>query len=569
MSPAHGGTGRLTSAVMPTPTAATERRELLTSALRIVVAVGALIVYLADPGDPPSRPFAQAVLVLFVAYAAIAHLLARRHHPIPTAAAPWIDVGWVTLVVAASDATSRISYPLYLFVILCASFWRGLRSGLAVTLASAVSFAAVGALAAQSGPELEPRWFVIRPLYLLVLGYLSAVWAGHEVRSRARLALLREVTALSNPRFGIDRTVARVLEAVRAFYDAESCRLVVAEEHTGRRWMWAAAREGAAPTKRVALPAELTDLLLAVPEELALLVRPRLGGRDALEFELVDLSTGLRSAGDLGVARALVTALDAGTLLSVPFRYHANARGRFYVAHRGSFGLDLDDLQFLRQVADQVIPMLDNVRLVDRLASEAADEERRRIARDIHDSVIQPYLGLRLGLAAAQKAFSTGKTDEARGHVARLVDVADAEIQTLRGYVRELRAADGRAGGSLLDASVLRFCGRFSAATGIHVDVVSEGVSVGGDRLAAEVFQMVAEALSNVRRHTSATRAEVRIACADERLRLTVTNDGSPAAARAGFVPRSLGERAAALGGSLRIDHLAGGKTAVEVEIPL
>ncbi|HSD18777.1 MAG TPA: histidine kinase, partial [Anaeromyxobacter sp.] len=395
-------------------------------------------------------------------------------------------------------------------------------------------------------------------------------WAGHEVRSRARLALLREVTALSNPRFGIDRTVARVLEAVRAFYDAESCRLVIAEEHTGRRWMWAAVRDGGgAPAKRVALPPELTDLLLAVPEELALLVRPRLGGRDALEFELVDLSTGEHSRGDVGVARALVTALDAGTLLSVPFRYHANARGRLYVAHRGSFALDRGDLEFLRHLVDQVIPMLDNVRLVDRLASEAAEEERLRIARDIHDSVIQPYLGLRLGLAAAQKAFSTGRIDEARGHVARLVDVADAEIQTLRGYVRELRAADARANGTLLDASVLRFCGRFSAATGIHVEVVTEGVSVGGDRLAAEVFQMVAEALSNVRRHTSATRAEVRIACAEERLRLTVTNDGSPAAARAGFVPRSLDERAAALGGSLRVDHLAGGKTAVEVEIPL
>jgi len=156
-----------------------------------------------------------------------------------------------------------------------------------------------------------------------------------------------------------------------------------------------------------------------------------------------------------------------------------------------------------------------------------------------------------------------------RAAVSRLVDVADAEIQTLRGYVRELRAADSRASGTLLDASVHRFCGRFSAATGIHVDVVTEGVSVGGDRLAAEVFQMVAEALSNVRRHTSATRAEVRIACAEERLRLTVTNDGSPAAAREGFVPRSLGERAAALGGSLRVDHLAAGKTAVEVEIPL
>jgi signal transduction histidine kinase len=552
---------------MTTPTAAPERRDLLTSALRIVLAVGVLLIYLADPGEPLSRPLARAVLTLFVAYAAIAFALARRGRPVPAAAAPWIDVGWVTLVVAVSEATSHVSYPLYLFAILCASFWRGLRSGLAVTLASAVSFAAVGALAAQSGPELELRSFVIRPLYLLVLGYLSAVWAGHEVRSRARLALLREVTALSNPRFGIDRTVARVLEAVRGFYDAESCRLVVAEEHIDRRWMWAATRDGAAQTKPLALPRELTELLLAAPEALALLARPRLGGE--LDLELVDLSTWQHSHGDPDLARELMTALDAGTLLSVPFRYHANARGRLYVAHGGSFGLDRGELGFLGQVVDQVLPMLDNVRLVDRLASEAAEEERLRIARDIHDSVIQPYLGLRLGLAAAQKAFSAGKADEAGGHVARLVEVADAEIQTLRGYVRELRAADALASGSLLDVSVRRFCGRFSAATGIRVDVVAPSVAAAGDRLAAEVFQLVAEALSNVRRHTSATRAEVRIACAEERLTLTVTNDGSPAAARAGFVPRSLGERAAALGGSLRIGHLEAGKTAVEVEIPL
>ncbi len=553
---------------MAIPALAPERQVLLTSALRVVVAVGALVIYLGHPSEHP-RPFAQAVLVLFAAYAAIAYALARRGRPVPFALAPWIDVGWVTSLVAVSQATSSIFYPLYLFAILNASFSRGFRSGIGVALASAVSFAAVGALTAPSVPELELRSFAIRPLYLLVLGYLTAVWGGHEVRTRARLGLFREVTALSNPRFGIDRTIAHVLEAIRAFYDAESCRLVVAEEHASRRWMWAAARDGTAAAKRVALPPELSDLLLAVPAELALLVRPRLGGRDALDFELLDLASGLRSHGDLGVARTLVTALDAGTLLSVPFRYHATAQGRLYVAHRGSFALDRGDLEFLGHLVDQVTPMLDSVRLVDRLASEAADEERLRIARDIHDSVIQPYLGLRLGLAAAQSAFASGKPDEARAHVARLVEVADAEVQTLRGYVRELRAADSRANGTLLDVSVHRFCGRFSAATGIRVDAVLEGVSVGGDRLAAEVFQMVAEALSNVRRHTSATRAEVRIACTDDRLRLTVTNDGSPAAARAGFAPRSIGERAAALGGSLRIEHPASGTTAVEVEIPL
>jgi signal transduction histidine kinase len=229
---------------------------------------------------------------------------------------------------------------------------------------------------------------------------------------------------------------------------------------------------------------------------------------------------------------------------------------------------DRSDVDFLRHVLEQLVPVLESIRLVDRLASDAADEERRRIARDLHDSVIQPYLGLRLGLSAVEKALSSGRTDEGRAHLARLVELADGEVETLRGYVRALR--DGSAGpsGGLLEAGVRRFCSRFSDATGIRVDVVAEGPPVRNDRLAAEVFQMVAEGLSNVRRHTSATRAEVRIRAADDRLHVTIANEAaSPVPSP--FFPRSLGERAAALGGSVRVEPAASGTTAVHVEIPL
>jgi signal transduction histidine kinase len=195
-------------------------------------------------------------------------------------------------------------------------------------------------------------------------------------------------------------------------------------------------------------------------------------------------------------------------------------------------------------------------------------EERRRIARDLHDSTIQPYLALRLGLAAADTAFAAGRTDEAASRVRRLVELADGEIETLRGYLRELRGGEGTAPGGLLDAGLRRFCSRFSEATGMRVDVVISGHPVRNDRLAAEVFQMVAEGLANVRRHTSAGRSEVRIEVAGDRLRLTVTNDeagpGTP-----DFYPRSLGERAAALGGTARVEHPRRDTTAVCVDIPL
>jgi signal transduction histidine kinase len=152
--------------------------------------------------------------------------------------------------------------------------------------------------------------------------------------------------------------------------------------------------------------------------------------------------------------------------------------------------------------------------------------------------------------------------------VRRLLELADGEIETLRGYLRELRGGEGTASGGVLDAGVRRFCSRFSEATGIRVDVVTSGHPVRNDRLAAEVFQMVAESLSNVRRHTSAGRCEVRIEVAEDRLRLTVTNDeagpGTP-----DFYPRSLGERAAALGGTAVVEHPRRDTTAVCVDIPL
>ena len=254
------------------------------------------------------------------------------------------------------------------------------------------------------------------------------------------------------------------------------------------------------------------------------------------------------AAGDARSAEALLDALDAGAVLSVPFRYHASAIGRLHVARREPRPFNRVEAEFMRHVLEQVVPVLENLRLVDRLASDAADEERRRIARDLHDSVIQPYLGLRISLSAARAALAAGRLQEGEAQLGRLAELTEGEIETLRGYVRALRGYEGESGG-LLDAGLRRLCTRFSEATGIHVDVQVEGQPLHNDRLAAEVFQMVAEALSNVRRHTAAAQVDVRIRTADNRVLLTVSNDATPAGG-ASFLPRSLAERTAALGGT-------------------
>jgi signal transduction histidine kinase len=559
---ARSGTSRLEAAL--------QGQEQLRSALRVALAVAGLLIYFADASEHPARrPFALAVLGLFLVYSLVAYVMAaRRHKYVPAVSAPWIDFGWVTLLVAVSEGTSKIFYPLYLFPILHASFRQGFRAGFRIALASAASYAGIGVLTAPRGPDVDLSSFVTSPLYLLLLGYLTAVWGGYEVRSRARLALLRDVTALSNLRFGVDRTEAHFLEAVRAFYDADACWLVVDDERTKQRWARTASRAGAA-SERTEIPADLGEVLLPAAGAFLADARRRWSGRWVMHVEQGDPEPGERRAPrDPSAALRVAEELEAGALLSVPFKYHASAAGRLYAVRRRASRFDRGELDFLCHLIDQVVPVLENLRLVDRLASDAGMEERRRIARDLHDSTIQPYLALRVGLAAADTAFTAGRGDEAASRVRRLLELADGEIETLRGYLSELRSGEGAAPGGLLDAGVRRFCSRFSEATGIRIEVVTRGDPVRNDRLAAEVFQMVAESLSNVRRHTSAGRSEVRIEAAGDRLQLTVTNDEAGPGAP-DFHPRSLRERAAALGGTVRVEHPGPGTTAVCVDIPL
>jgi signal transduction histidine kinase len=92
------------------------------------------------------------------------------------------------------------------------------------------------------------------------------------------------------------------------------------------------------------------------------------------------------------------------------------------------------------------------------------------------------------------------------------------------------------------------------------------------DRLAAEVIRFVHEGLSNVRKHTRAARATLRLGCAERHCFIRIENDGADAGderATPGFTPRSIKERANELGGSVRVERVGENRTAVTIEIPL
>jgi two-component system sensor histidine kinase UhpB len=202
-----------------------------------------------------------------------------------------------------------------------------------------------------------------------------------------------------------------------------------------------------------------------------------------------------------------------------------------------------------------------------RLALRAQEEERRRLARDLHDEVNQALTAILLRLQAVSQDAPPNVADEL-AEVRRLVNQAMDELLRL---ARELRptALDDHGLYPAIESQVRRFCSQ----TGIGADLRTHGdpAELDPDREIA-VFRIAQEALANVARHASASTVEIDLArLGDHGVELTVRDDGrgfAPAGESNGLGLNGMAERARLVGGELDIDSSPGGGTAVSLRVP-
>jgi signal transduction histidine kinase len=545
----------------------------LIAGMRVVLSTSALLISVLSKAD--SRPWSVPIdiaLVLYSLYGILIYHLSVRRHPIAAhKIIPWLDLLWY-LPLLAFTASNGTFYYFFFFSIVVASFSWGLSEGLRLTLASAVVCTLVGVINAPRNTPLQHGQVMLAPIGLLTFGYLIARWGGYHTELKKRLKLLKEVTAVSNPRYGIDRTIKAILESIRAFYDAEACLLVIPGKPGGESYLLYRVTRGTTPSRSAPpeIGSEAAAQFLAPSLEHAVFYRRTRSS----QTRLFDVKTRAFSETSSTDSDKVAGMLDAQQYLSMPVYYRHQAVGRMYVTNSPA-RVDADT-EFLLQLMDHVTPVMENIRLIDNLASDAADQERRRIAHDIHDSVIQPYLGLQFGLAALDQKLEAGNT-AIRGDIHELLELTNQELAELRQFVYGLRAGDGRM--DVLLPAIERFAERFSLVTGIKVDVEAHGKVKVNDRLAAELFQIVAEGLSNVRRHAFCRDARVEISCRDSSLLLQIKNSrprANPELERNDgnenvktFRPHSIAERAASLGGDTRVFVDEKDYTVVSVGIPL
>ena len=193
---------------------------------------------------------------------------------------------------------------------------------------------------------------------------------------------------------------------------------------------------------------------------------------------------------------------------------------------------------------------------------EAADTERRRIERDLHDGAQQRLVSLAMNLGMARHAL-TDVPDEARQVIDDAHREAKEALAELRNLVRGLHPAVLEDRG--LDAALSGIAARAPLPVRVQVDMPRRAAPA----VEAVAYFIVSEALTNVARHAAATTAQVRVRLAGDTLQVSVTDDGKGGAdARRGTGLASLARRAASVDGSLRVASPAGGPTSVSAELP-
>ena len=256
-----------------------------------------------------------------------------------------------------------------------------------------------------------------------------------------------------------------------------------------------------------------------------------------------------------------------GSTVGSPIVVDGRLWGAMIAATRTDQPMPADTESRMAQFTELVATAISNLQARSDLAAsrarivEAADEERRRVVRDLHDGAQQRLVHSIVTLKLARRAFERGdeKAESLVGEALQYAEQGNAELRELAHGILPVVLTHGG-----LRAAVDTFVGRLDLP--VRVDVPEERLP---RDIEASAYFVVAEALTNVVKHSRARTAEVTASLDNGALRLEVRDDGIGGADPHGNGLIGMDDRVTALGGRLNIDSPSGGGTRVAATVPL
>jgi signal transduction histidine kinase len=264
------------------------------------------------------------------------------------------------------------------------------------------------------------------------------------------------------------------------------------------------------------------------------------------------------------------------SFLGAPVRARGRVFGNIYLTEKqGAPEFDEDDETALTVLAAQAGVAIENARLYEEMQRAQQElrrlevlEDRERIAKELHDGVIQSLFAVGMGLQGA--SAMAGDSELAR-RIENAVEDIDRSIRDLRNYIFGLRP--GILADRQLDQALRQLGSEFEGRSGVVTVVqVDEQVAAELASRASDLVQITREALSNVGRHAHAVTCRVVLRRHDGAAVLEIDDDGTgfdTATAREGLGLDNLRRRIEQLGGRLDLTSVLGEGTTITARLPL
>lgn len=561
---------------------AVSHTEKIIAFCRVLMAATTVAIAVVDPQQPSYEPeLGYIVLAAYLVSSLLLFWLVRGEHVSQERMGYFstaTDIAWILAITLFTERGATPFFLLNIFLISSVSVRWGFAVAGPVTLLLAAMYPG---LVFAAGRLLDPEVFtvhrahLVRPLYLIVLGYLIGYLGEHERRSKRKLGFLLDLTTAFRknraPGWGITRLMVRVLH----FFNSPRGVVVLRDPESGNYFTWDLTRTG--KKLRVRLRITKTDplpLAFAAPTE-ALLVNSLQPGGSALCY---DVSTGSMHRKPIVPELRLPDGDAVQALIAAPVLIQGELRGRAVVVRKGRPRFTRDDLEFLLLIVSQAAAGFEAVRLQEKAEEVAVLEERARIARDLHDGFIQSLAGIDLRVEACRKLVERDPSRVPR-QLEELHQMVDRGYREVRHYLTVLRSASRQADD--LCATLDQLAAEFSIREHLRVDLA---LPPSDPELPAstvyELAQIVREALRNAVRHGRATEAVVQLATDPSHCHIVIRDNGrgfqnargltdpdgflAPAAA-----PWSIRDRATALGGDLRVRSRPGEGAEISLLVPL
>jgi len=560
----------------------THRRAQVIATARVFLAIVSLLAIYLDPTEPARyAALAYGLMIFYALFSVLALAVLRRWENPATlsrAVVHAVDLAWASCIILFTEGPNSPFFLFYTFVLLAAAYrWSSRETILSALSAFLLLWLEAGILRRQAGwleGDFELNRLIMRTTYILIMGALMGYLADEDKLIRGESAFVSRTLARIQGQAGLFAGLSSTLDAFSSLYGARVALLVSVERETGRTFVWE--RTWAADGAR--LPLRMEELGTAVGEALA--------GPDLHKcmYLTIDAKRKFRGKGWAADGRrADLAPFDlpwlgpfekTKSLVWVDVPFSDEWQGRLLLLDPEVRPQE-NQSRFLLSAAQQIAPAVHSLYLIRRLRARAGALERARVARELHDGVIQSLLSLELQVSVLHQ-----QADCAPALAAELQAIQQQihqQVLEVRDLMEQMRPAaqDPR----LLLESMAGLADRFGRDSGIATSFVSTLQDVelrpGAGR---ELLQVLREALVNVRKHSGATQLVIRFSAHAGDWILEVDDNGRGfnfagslslqelAAKRLG--PLVIRERVQALAGDLQVESNPGKGARLRISIP-